>query len=180
VVARPSRKLAIAHGPQLPAQGLLGNGDAEFLVDPLRQIDQPPAHHAVDGRNGTILDHPRNGLALDVVEPGGLSGRFAVPQTIGATRIEPHHPVPDDLKPYATDLCRRAARRTIIDRRKSQKPPDLRAVFRLLRQAAKLRGIKVPAQWYRNRHREPRSFAMLNQMPADLGIPTSHDFKDLV
>ena len=28
------------HGPQLPAQSLPGDGDAEFLKDPLRQIDQ--------------------------------------------------------------------------------------------------------------------------------------------
>ena len=29
-------------------QGLLGDGDAELLEDPLRQINQPPAHHAVE------------------------------------------------------------------------------------------------------------------------------------
>jgi hypothetical protein len=78
VVAWPGRELAIAHGPQLPAQGLLGDGDAELLEDPLRQIDQPPAHHTVDRRDWAALDCPRNSLALGVIELGGLAGRLAV------------------------------------------------------------------------------------------------------
>src|SRR5262249_24017546 len=78
VVAWPARELAIAHGPQLPARGLLGDGDAELLEYPLRQIDQPPAHHAVDSRDWTAFDHPRNGLALHIIELRGLGWRFAV------------------------------------------------------------------------------------------------------
>src|SRR5947207_804144 len=40
MVARSGREFAVAHGPgcaQLPAERLLGNRDAEFLEDPLRQ-----------------------------------------------------------------------------------------------------------------------------------------------
>jgi hypothetical protein len=44
----PCREPAIAHRPQFPAQGLQRNGDAKFLENPLTQIDEPPAHHAVD------------------------------------------------------------------------------------------------------------------------------------
>ncbi len=42
MVARSGREFAVAHGAQFPAEGLLGDRDAEFLEDPLRQVDQPP------------------------------------------------------------------------------------------------------------------------------------------
>jgi hypothetical protein len=114
------RELAITHGPQLPAQGLLGNGDAELLEDPLRQIDQPPSHHPVDSRDRASLDHPLNGSALDVIKLRGLARRFAVQKTVGASRIEAEHPIADDLKSHAPDLRCLAARCTVIDRRKRQ------------------------------------------------------------
>ena len=73
MVAWPSRQLAIAHGAQFPAQRLLGDGDAELFVYPLRQVDQPPAHHAVDRRDWAALDHLGDGLALAIIELGGLA-----------------------------------------------------------------------------------------------------------
>ena len=54
VMARPCRELAVAHGAQFPTERLLGDRDAEFFEDPLRQIDQSPAHHAVDCRNRAL------------------------------------------------------------------------------------------------------------------------------
>ena len=89
MVARPGRELAIAHGAQLPAERLLGDGDAELLEDPLRQIDQPPAHHAVNRRDRATLDHPGDRLALAIIELGGLAWRLAVQQTVRAPRVEP-------------------------------------------------------------------------------------------
>src|ERR1700751_5810100 len=50
VMARTRGELAIAQAPQDPAQRLLADRDAEFRIDPLRQIDQPPAHHPVHRR----------------------------------------------------------------------------------------------------------------------------------
>ena len=138
VVAWPRRELAIAHGAKLPAQGLLGDGDTELLIDPLRQIDQAPAHHSMGRRDRAALDHPRNGLALNIVELRGLARRFAVEQAVRAARIEPHHPVPNDLKSDATDLRCLGARRTVIDRCNSQKPPSLRAILCLPRKTAQL------------------------------------------
>jgi hypothetical protein len=73
MVARSGREFAVAHGPQLPAERLLGNRDAELLEDPLRQIDQSPAHHAVNRRDRATLDHAGDGLALPVVELGRLA-----------------------------------------------------------------------------------------------------------
>src|SRR5262249_31260112 len=65
---RSGRELAVAHGAQLPAERLLGDRDAEFLEDPLRQIDQPPAHHAMDRRDRAALDHAGDGPPLKVIE----------------------------------------------------------------------------------------------------------------
>ena len=47
----------------------------KFLKDPLRQIDQPPAHNAVDRRERTILNHLRDNLALGItLSFGGWPG----------------------------------------------------------------------------------------------------------
>src|SRR5262249_38054934 len=132
VVARSGRKFAVAHGPQLPAERLLGDRDAEFLEYPLRQIDQPPTHHAVDRRDRTAFDHPDQRLALPVVELGWLPRRLAVQETVRPSCVEAQHPVPDDLEPDPTDLGRLCARRTVIDCRQSQKSAGLRAILRLL------------------------------------------------
>ena len=68
-MARAGRELAIVHGPQLAAQRLLGDGEAELLPEPLDEVDQTPAHHAVDGRNGPLLDDDLQGLSVLIVEP---------------------------------------------------------------------------------------------------------------
>jgi len=39
----------------------------------LRQIDQPPAHHAMDRQDWAALDHPNDRLALAIIELGGLA-----------------------------------------------------------------------------------------------------------
>src|SRR3954466_7174335 len=76
VVAWAGRELAIAQSPQLTRQRLLGDGKAELLPEPLDQVDQAPAHHAVDGRNGPLLDDGLQGRAMRVGELGGLAGRL--------------------------------------------------------------------------------------------------------
>ena len=48
MMARTSRKLAVAHGAQFAAQRLLGDDDAEFSPYPLAEIDDPPANDAVE------------------------------------------------------------------------------------------------------------------------------------
>src|SRR5262249_5023116 len=88
VVARSGREFAVAHGPELPAERLLGDRDAEFLKYPLRQIDQPPAHHAVDRRDRTTFDHAGKCSAVAVVELGWLPRRLAVQETIRPSCVE--------------------------------------------------------------------------------------------
>src|SRR5262249_12208153 len=62
------REFAITHGAQLPAERLLGDRDAELLEYPLRQINQPPAHHTVHCRDRATLNHAGDGLPLSVIE----------------------------------------------------------------------------------------------------------------
>ncbi len=50
VVARVRRQLAVTHRPQLAAQRLLRYGDLEVLPEPLAEIDDPPADHAMRRR----------------------------------------------------------------------------------------------------------------------------------
>ena len=69
------------------------------------------------------------GCALGIIEPRGLSGRFAVKQAVRATGVELHYPVANNLKPDAADLRRFRARGTIINRRQSQKPSRLRRIL---------------------------------------------------
>jgi hypothetical protein len=56
---------------------------------PLRQVDQPPTDHAVDSRDRAAFDHPRDGLALTIIELGGLAWRFSVQQNRQGPRVEP-------------------------------------------------------------------------------------------
>src|SRR6516164_2690461 len=117
MVTRTGGAFAVAHGSQLPAERLLGDSDAEFLEDPLRQIDQPPAHHAMHRRDRATLDHAGDGLPLSVVELGRLSCRPAIQETVRTAGVEAQHPVPDDLKSDTADLGRLGARCPIVDSR---------------------------------------------------------------
>ena len=89
MVARPGRKLAIAHGTELPAQGLLGDGDAEFLKNPLAQINEPPAHNAMHRGDRPALDNGHQCLALGIVQLRWLTRGLAIDKTIRTLRIEP-------------------------------------------------------------------------------------------
>src|SRR5215207_609790 len=161
VMARTGRELAIVHGPQFARQRLLGDRDAELLPDPLDEVDQTPAHHAVEGRNGPLLDDGLQGRAMGVGELGGLSRRLAVDQALGPMGVELHHPVAHDLHRDPADPGRRGAGCSIVDRGQGQETPRLRAVLRRAGDRAQRSGIKVCPE--RNRHGEPPSFATLNQ-----------------
>src|SRR4029079_935844 len=169
VVAWAGRELAVTHRAQFSAERLLGNGDAEFFEYPLCQIDQPPAHHAVDRRDRAALDHLGDHPPLSVIELGRLAWRLAVQQTNGSARVKPDHPVPDDLETHTANLRGLCPHRAIVDRSKRQQSPSLRAILRFLRQTPQARRGEISPKQYR--HGEPPSFAILNQSRADLGIP---------
>ena len=81
-MARTSRKLAITHGAQFPAQGLPGDDDAEFLEDPLAEIDDPPPHDPMNSRDpGRSSRNDRSkGGSVRVVETRRLSGELPLIQ----------------------------------------------------------------------------------------------------
>src|SRR3954468_22655422 len=160
-MARTGRELAIVQGPQLTAQGLLGDRNAQLLPDPLDQIDQAPAHHPVDRRNGPLLDDGLQGRAMRVGEFRGLAGRLAVDQALGPMGVELYPPVAHDLQRDPADPGRLGAGCSIVDRGQGQKAPSLRAVLRRAGDRAQGGGVEVSPE--RNRHGEPPSLATLNQ-----------------
>ena len=102
----------------------------ELLPEPLDEVDQTPAHHAVDGRDGPLLDNGLQGRAMRIGELGGLPGRLAVDQALRPMGIELHYPVAHDLHRDPANPGRRGAGGSIIDRGQGQKAPRLRAVLR--------------------------------------------------
>src|SRR5271157_6592455 len=159
MMARASRELAISHGAQFPAQRLLGDDDAEFLVYPLTEIDDPPAHDPVNRRDWTALDDRRQRRTVLIVQPPRLSRSLAVEQTLGAMAVELQHPIPNDLKRHAADLRCFRPRRSFVYRRERQKPTRLRPVLRPLGSGS--HGLSVKIGPKRNGHGEPPSFAAL-------------------
>ena len=151
-MARAGRELAVVHGPQLPAQRLLGDGEAELLPEPLDQIDQAPAYHAVDGRDRARIDPGHQGRAMRIGEPRRGPWCPAGPEALKTPSVEAQHPIPHDLQRHAADLSRFGPGGPIIDRRQSQKAPGLIGIPRALRQSAELGGIKVTAERDGNSH----------------------------
>src|SRR5262249_59241809 len=115
------------------------------LEDQRGKTDRPRAPHAGDRGDRAALDHAGDGPPLKVIELARLTRRLAVQESVRPASVEAQHPGPDDLKPDAADLGRLSARRTVIDRRKRQKPPNLRTVVGSPGQTAHLRRIKIPA-----------------------------------
>ena len=150
MMARAGRELAVVHGPQLAAERLAGHADPELVPDPLAQVDQPPADHAVDGRHGPALDHGGQRRALRVVEPRRLARRLAVEQAIRAVRVEPHDPVPDDLQRHAADRRGLGARGALADRGQRQQAARLAIVLARACRTAQARRVEVRPQ--RDRH----------------------------
>src|SRR5690349_23862904 len=124
-MARARGELAEANGAQLAAHRLLRDREAELVPDPLDQVDDPPAHDAMHGRDWPVLDDLPQGRALRRVEPRLLARRLARRQPGWALRVEPENPITHGLKPDPADGCRRRASLARVDRRHRQKAADL-------------------------------------------------------
>jgi hypothetical protein len=103
IMARTGRELAIAQSPQFARQRLLGDREAELLPKPGTQIDQSPAHHSVDGRNGSLLDDGLQSRPLGLVQDRSSARGLAVDQPGRALGVEAHHPVTHALQGHAAD-----------------------------------------------------------------------------
>ena len=160
-MARTRGELAIAHRAQHPAERLLADGNAKLGIDPLRQIDQPPAHHPVHRRIGAGLDDPPQSRALLSIQQRHLTRRLAVDQPLWAGRVERQHPVPHRLDPNAANPGRLAARTPLIDRCQRQQTPGLVRIPRGLGQRAQVLRVVILPKSHRQRHDTLTPYAMV-------------------
>src|SRR5262249_59687589 len=108
---------------------------------PGARAPRPRAARAGHRRERTARPKAGDGPPLKDIELARLTRRLAVQESARPASVEAQHPVPDDLNPDAADLSRLGARRTVIDRRKRQKPPALRTVVGSPSQTPQLRPI---------------------------------------
>ena len=155
VMAGASRKLAIAHLAQHAAECLLGDDDAEFLENPLPEIDDPPAHDPMNRRDRPALDERRERRAMRLIEPPLPPRRLALDQAVRPLRVEPHHPVANDLKRHPANLRRLGTARAVVNRRKGQKPSGLRPILRSFRRHPQRPCVIISPKTNRRRHGEP-------------------------
>jgi hypothetical protein len=151
-MARAGRELAVVHGPQLPTKRLLRDGQAELVPDPVHEVDQAPAHHAVDGRYGSLLEHVAQRRALCGIQNGGAARGLSVEQPVRAVFVEADDPVAHDLQTHAGELGGVRARVPVVDGGERQKTSGLIGIARALGEGAKGGGVEVGAQGDRGSH----------------------------
>lgn len=143
MMPRPGRELAIAEPTQFPAQRVRADRDAKLLPDPLRQIGQPPAYHAVYRRVRPGFNHGEQGMAMLVIQSRCCARRLAVDQPGHPVGVEPDDPVPNDLPANPADPRRLIAPHTVMDRRQCQQAPRLICIPRMPRKSAQIIGGEV-------------------------------------
>jgi len=143
MMARPRREFAKAEAPQFTAERLFRNRDPELLEHPLRQIDQPPAHDAMDGGDRAVLHNVPQCLALIVVEKTGSARRLAVHKGARTLGVEAKNPIAHDLQPDAADPRRVRARASLINLGQRQKTPRLIGITRLTREPSQQGSVKI-------------------------------------
>ena len=121
----------------------------------------------MDGGHGSALDHRRQRSPVLGIQSRQSAGGLAVDQAFRTTAVELHHPVADDLHSDTADPCGLAPRRTLVNRRKRQKPTRLRSILRALRRQAARNRIKIRPQ--RDRHDEHSPVRHLERMARPVG-----------
>jgi len=84
MMTRSRGELDVAQFPQLASHGRYVERYSKLLLEPLDQVDQPPANNTVDCRNRTLLDDLHKRPALGIIEDRGLAGSLAVKRPIRA------------------------------------------------------------------------------------------------
>ena len=74
VMPGTGRQLAITHGAQFPAQRLAGDDDAEFLENPLAEIDDPPPHDPCTAGIGPLAMIATRAARCASLRRGGCPG----------------------------------------------------------------------------------------------------------
>jgi len=171
MVLRARRELGKPHRPQLAADRLAARRDPELLPKPLRQIDQPPAHHPIEIGPRPRLHGFGKRHALVIRQARRLPRRRAVDQTRRTLRIEPEHPVTHDLQSHPAGPCRRRSRRPVIDRSQCQKTPRLIRIPARLRQPPHLRRRVVRPKCNRCPHGKSPSVSHGESRSSAIGNP---------
>jgi hypothetical protein len=90
------------HGAQLAAEDLLDDGDPVGLEDPLRKVDQTPAHHAVTAPSVRLQSSRsmRAGVRPRTSISALAPCRYEPYRTAG---VEPQNPIANGLQPEIAD-----------------------------------------------------------------------------
>jgi hypothetical protein len=94
--------------PAIPAQSLRGERDNSSKIH-WAQIDEPPAHHAVDRPERVFVDHLYERRPVRVFQFRRLARRILINEAAGAAGVELRHPIPHDLQRRPADLGRLGA-----------------------------------------------------------------------
>ncbi|KPF50018.1 hypothetical protein IP65_20030 [Novosphingobium sp. AAP1] len=135
------------------ALGVVTRSRGEFhRAQLLDQIDQAPAHDAMDGRDWAALDYVDQYLALRIVERRTRSGGLAVQEAFRAAGVEPHHPVPNNLRSDTAEPTGRTSAPASVNFGQGQKTTRLVRVLRRSRQSAQECTVKILTQTNRCSH----------------------------
>ena len=142
MVAGPRRELDITQLLQLAPHCGCIERHRKYIVKPLDQIDQPPAHNPTDRRERTAFDHLYKRPSLCINKPGPGPQSLSIKQAPRTAGIEPHHPVPHDLQTYPADPRSCCSAAAIVYLGQCQKSPSLVRVLRCTRQSSQRCPVK--------------------------------------
>src|SRR3954469_1243153 len=108
---------------------------------------------------------------VHVVEFGRRARRRNVDETVRPLLVEPDYPVTQRLAIHPAEVRCFFTRNPVQHRRKRQKPSRLRPILRALRKPPNLTGRVVRPNRHRLAHGKHPSFANLNHVTGDSGIP---------
>lgn len=171
MVTRACRQFDIAQLLQLPPHGRFCQRDAKLIIEPTRQVDQPPADNPVDRWDRAAFNDLCKSLALGIVQQRGLARRLPIEETVWTLGIEPNHPVAHDLQRHSADACGIAAACAIINFRQCQQPSSLVRAPCRTSHASQAHCVKVVPQSNRCTHRHALQQEAIDSEIQRLGNP---------
>src|SRR3974390_1152951 len=165
---RPRAHMRKAQFLQDPVHGIVENREAELLVRANDQIPGPPAYHAVDGGDWSLIYDACQKCLLLVVELTGGARRWLVDQALWTLFVGPNTPVPQRLTIHAAGLGGLFPRGPVENRRYRQQPSRLSRISCSLRQPPNRFAREVRPNRHCLSHGKRPPFAMLNHFTADL------------
>lgn len=128
-MARPCADLSVTQLTQGATASAFMQRDAEFLMQPGHQVNQPPAHRAMDRGDRSAFHDRRQSAALAIGELGGIARCLTVDQTVRTIAVETQRRVAHGLKADAADPRRVRARAAVINPGQNKKTPPCAAIF---------------------------------------------------